>query len=172
MREAIAHQRRLILTLGAPRAQRFAAWVEDHLAAVVGNVTLAQLLGMTPVVAGFFGLPLNTRHVTLSTASLTADMVTLGWSALGGGPFWLAVAGILVIGLLNVGVAFGCALALAMRAREVPTRVRRIVFRQVWKRFSASPASFFFSVPPEPGPDVADEEASAKLENERRHKGR
>ena len=144
LREALTHHRRLVHALGAARAARCGAWIEDHLAGVVGNVSLGILLGMTPILADFFGLPLDVRHVTLSTATVTEAMVTLGWSAFGGREFYLAAAGIFVIGLLNVGVAFACALTLALRAREVPARVRRLVFRAVLRRFTASPHAFLF----------------------------
>lgn len=142
LREALTHHRRLVFAVGAARAERCAKWLEDNVATIVGNVALAVFLGMTPVVAAFFGLPLDARHVTLSTAALTAAASSLGWQAFAMPEFWLAVGGIAAIGLLNVGVAFACALGLALRARDVPKRVRRIVFKTVLKRFAASPRWF------------------------------
>ncbi|MGS0742691.1 site-specific recombinase [Glaciimonas sp. GG7] len=144
LREALTHQRRLVHVLGPLRAQRWAAWLERHIAQIVGNVSLGLLLGMSPVIVQFFGLHLDVRHVTLATGSLTAAASSLGWPVLMTPHFWLAVAGIAIIGLLNVGVSFGCALILALRAREVPVRIRRLVFRAVLRRFSASPRSFLF----------------------------
>jgi site-specific recombinase len=144
LKESIAHHRRLVHAAGPHRAERWAAWLENNIAGIVGNVTLAVLLGMTPVIAQFFGLPLDVRHVTLSTATLTAAVVSLGWQVFATPQFWLAVAGILAIGLLNVGVAFACALGLALRARDVPKRVRRLVFRAVMRRFTLSPNVFFW----------------------------
>jgi site-specific recombinase len=150
LREALAHHRRLVFAVGSIRAQRWAKWLEDHVATIVGNISLAVFLGMTPVVAGFIGLPIDVRHVTLSTATLTAAASSLGWSVFASPEFWLAVAGIVVIGLLNVGVAFACALALALRARDVPKRIRRIVFRTVLKRFTAAPGAFLLPAKQEP----------------------
>lgn len=63
--------------------------------------------------------------------------------------FWLACVGIVAIGLLNVGVAFACALALALRARDVPKRVRRLVFRAMLRRFTLTPYIFFWPMPAE-----------------------
>jgi site-specific recombinase len=142
LREGLGHHRRLVQVLGAARAQRWAAWLENHLAGIVGNVSLGILLGMTPVIAQFFGFPLDVRHVTLSAGALTAAASSLGWSVFAALEFWLASCGIALIGLLNVGVAFSCALALALRSRDVPRRVRRVVFRSVLRRFAASPRSF------------------------------
>lgn len=145
LRAALTHHRRLVHALGAARTQRWAAWLERHVAAIVGNVSLGIFLGMTPVVAEFFGLPLDVRHVTLATATLTAAACSLGWSTLATPEFWLAVGGIVLTGLLNVGVAFACALSLALRAREVPVRIRRLVVRSLLRRLSASPAAFLFA---------------------------
>ncbi|MEO8598923.1 MAG: preprotein translocase subunit TatB, partial [bacterium] len=92
--------------------------------------------------AQFFGLPLDVRHITLSAGTLTAAVTSLGWETMLSSQFWLAAAGIALIGILNVGVAFSCAFALAMRARNVPARVRRMVLRMVWRRFSAEPLAF------------------------------
>src|SRR5450830_1232773 len=144
LREALAHQRRLVHALGPTRAARWAAWLERHVATIAGNVSLGVLLGMTPVVAQFFGLPLDVRHVTLATGTLVAASASLGWGVMSTPPFWLAVSGIVLIGVLNVGVAFASAMALALRARDIPARIRRVVFRAVLRRFTASPLSFFF----------------------------
>ncbi|HEX7634440.1 MAG TPA: site-specific recombinase [Noviherbaspirillum sp.] len=142
LHDALAHHRRLVHALGAARAQRWADWLERHVASIVGNLSLALLFGMTPVLAQFFGLPLDIRHVTLSAGTLSMSTCSLGWSALASAEFWLAAGGLAVTGLLNVGVAFACALALALHARDVPGRTRRLVFRAVLRRFVASPRVF------------------------------
>jgi site-specific recombinase len=168
LREALSQHRRLVHALGAGRAERWARWLERHVVDIVGNLSLALLLGMTPVVAQFFGLPLDVRHVTLATGTLTAAASSLGWGVLDSPEFWLAVGGIVAIGLLNVGVAFGCALTLALRAREVPARIRRLVFRAVLRRFTASPYSFLFPekyeprVEPPPAPEPAEDEKQSR----------
>ena len=150
LREALTHHRRLVHALGAARTQRWAVWLERHIAAIAGNISLAIFLGMTPVVAQFFGLPLDVRHVTLSSATLTAAACSLGWPVLAKPEFWLAVGGVALTGLLNIGVAFACALSLALRAREVPPRIRRLVVRSLLRRLSASPATFLFAPSAEP----------------------
>jgi site-specific recombinase len=172
LREALTHHRRFIFAVGAVRAERWAKWLEDHVATIVGNLSLAVFLGMTPVIAGFFGLPLDVRHVTLSSATLTAAVSALGWQTFASPEFWLALVGIAAIGLLNVGVAFACALALALRARDVPRRVRRIVFRTVLKRFTASPR--WFLLPAKQGvmtASVRPVETSVPDEPQKRSKG-
>lgn len=145
LRDALTHHRRLVLALGPARAGRWAQWLENNIAGIVGNVSLGVLLGMTPVVSHFFGLPIDVRHVTLSTGTLVAAVMSLDWQILSTPAFWLAVAGIMSIGLLNVSVAFVCSLSLALNARDVPARVRRVVLRTVWRRFMGAP--WFFILP-------------------------
>jgi site-specific recombinase len=147
LREALTYHRRLVHALGAARVRRWAEWLERHIAAIAGNVSLGIFLGMAPVIAQFFGLPLDVRHVTLAAAALCAAVCSLGWACLATSAFWLAAGGIVLIGILNITVAFACALTLAMRAREVPARIRRLVFRTVLRRIAASPAAFLFVQP-------------------------
>lgn len=144
LRESLAHQRRLVHALGAVRAARAAAWLERHVASITGNVSLGILLGMMPELAHFFGLPLNALHVTLATGTLVTASASVGWGVLATAPFWLAVSGVVLIGVFNVGVAFSCALGLALRARDIPARMRRVVFRAVLRRFMGSPQAALF----------------------------
>lgn len=144
LREGLAHHRRLVHALGAARAQRWAGWVERHVAGIAGNVSLAFLLGMAPVLARFFGLPFDIRHVTLAAGELALAAGSLGWEIVAAREFWLATAGVASIALLNIGVAFACALALALRARNTPARMRRRVYRSVLRRFIAAPHAFLF----------------------------
>jgi site-specific recombinase len=146
LRSTIAHHRRLVYALGAPRAARLAQWMEAHAGSIVGNVALAALLGLAPAVLRFFGVPLDIRHATLSAGSLTAAAGSLGWENLASPEFWLAAGGVIAVAFLNVATAFGCALMLALRARNVPGRVRRFVWRALLRRFVSSPLSFF--IPP------------------------
>jgi site-specific recombinase len=58
--------------------------------------------------------------------------------------FWLAVAGIVLIGALNVGVSFALALNVAIQARDVGGIRRRGVYRAILRRMLRQPASFLF----------------------------
>ncbi|MDB5989359.1 MAG: preprotein translocase subunit TatB [Herbaspirillum sp.] len=164
LREALAHQRQVVHVLGAVRAQRLAAWLDRNVAMIGGNVALGLLLGMTPVLAQFFGLPINMRHISLVSGTLTAAVSSLGWPVLSTPAFWLAVAGVVLTALLNVGVAFACALGLALRAREVPRRIRRQVFRMVLRRCILSPYGFLFASRTNPIATVQGDEAAPESE--------
>ena len=67
--EAIS-QHPLGLRLGVPPMRRAAGWLEDNAGSWSTSIVLGYLLGFSPVVARFFGIPLDVRHVTLSTGTL------------------------------------------------------------------------------------------------------
>ncbi|MGZ3241642.1 MAG: preprotein translocase subunit TatB [Burkholderiaceae bacterium] len=145
LRESLTHHRRLVHALGAARAERWACWLERNLARMMGNICLAIFLGMTPVFARFFGLSLEIRHMTFALGTLVASVSSLGWPVFETSAFWLAASGIIVIGLLNVGVAFLCSLVVAMRTCGVPARTRRLVFKTILKRFFKRPHFFLLA---------------------------
>jgi len=115
-------------------------FVANHAAGIGGNVTLGLLLGMTPIVGTFFGIPLDVRHITLSTGSLALSGCSLGAGAVTSA----ACMGIAVIGVMNFGVSFVLALAVALRARDVTTRERLGLATTLILRFARHPMQFFF----------------------------
>jgi site-specific recombinase len=149
--EAIAHHR-LGRYIGVGRMLRMSELFSRHIAGLGGNIALGFLLGMTPVLGTFFGLPLDVRHITLSTGSLTLAVVALGpLESLQQGVLG-SMLGIGVIGILNFGVSFALALLVALRAREVASTERRSLVRAVLARLRAQPREFF--LPPKAGAAV------------------
>ena len=130
---AIAWNPRIVARLGHTRAQRWSNWWRYNISGVAANVSLGMLLGVVPVVTAFVGLPLEVRHVTLSTGQLAAAAGALGWELLHEAAFWWCMAGIVVTGLLNIGVSFWLAFKLAARARGV-RRVDRLRIRAALAR--------------------------------------
>lgn len=145
LRDAVVHHRGLVQTLGTSRAERIGYWLERNICGIAGGLTLALLFGMMPVLAEFFGLPLEIQHVTLAAGALAVYASALGPDVVQLHAFWWAVAGVLVTGVLNVGVAFACGLLVALHARAVPAAMQRMVVRSVIKRLLRAP--FFFLLP-------------------------
>jgi site-specific recombinase len=98
--------------------------VADFLSRHVGGVAAALVLGFglafAPEVGRFFGLPLEVRHVTLVTGSLSLAVAALGLAPLEPGAWAGMLAGIVVIGVCNLGVSFVLAFGTALRARRIP----------------------------------------------------
>lgn len=147
VREVISNHRRLVHGLGHLRAQRCAAWLERNVATIAGSLALALMLGMAPVLASFFSLPLDVRHVTLSAGTLAAASFSLGWQTLATPAFWLAAGGVAVTALLSVATAFACALALALRSRDLSRPARNVAMRAVLRRFVSRPLFFILPEP-------------------------
>ena len=93
---------------GAVRAQAIADFAKKHVAGVAANVSLGLMLGLVPTVLAFIGIPLDVRHVTLSTGSVAAS-VGVGFDTMLTAPFWWAVGGIASMGVLNLAVSFALA---------------------------------------------------------------
>jgi site-specific recombinase len=146
----LAGDRRLAAALGHGRAARLGRWLRANVSGLAGNVSLGVLLGMTPALGRFLGLPLDVRHVTLSAGFLAASASALGLEALRTREVWWAVAGLVSMGLLNVGVSFGLALATAASARDLPTPARAELLRALWRRVRRHPADLV--APESPGP--------------------
>ncbi|MBC7974421.1 MAG: hypothetical protein H7138_05500 [Myxococcales bacterium] len=151
--EAIEHHR-YGKQVGKQRMAKIARFLEREASGFGGSVALGFLLGMIPAFAKFFGLPIDVRHITLSTGSLTLALSSIGIEGAGHGAFISAVVGIAVIGLLNFGVSFALALVVALRARDVASVERNSLAGAVFRRFLRRPNEFFYP-PRDAGPPRA-----------------
>ena len=151
--EAIEHHR-FGKRFGKRRLARIARFVEHESAGFGGSIALGFLLGMIPAFAKFFGLPIDVRHITLSTGSLTLAISSAGLHSVGWHAFGSAVIGVAVIGLLNFGVSFVLALIVALRARDVPAGEGRALPGAVLRRLFRRPVEFFYP-PRDAGPPQA-----------------
>lgn len=143
---AIAWNPRIVARLGPARAQRWANWWRHNISGLAANVSLGMMLGVVPVVAAFFGLPIEVRHVTLSTGQLAAAVGAQGPGLLQTAPFWWCMAGIVLTGVLNLTVSFWLAFKVAMRSRGIRVHERRHIYAAIRRRLLTQPMSFL--VPP------------------------
>jgi site-specific recombinase len=141
---AIAWNPRIVSRLGSARAQRWSRWWRTHISGLAANISLGLMLGLVPALAGFVGLPLEVRHVTLSTGQLAAALGALGPGMLLDDAFWWCVLGIVAIGILNLSVSFGLAFTVALRSRGLRVRQRQRIGQALWRRFRQAPLSFFW----------------------------
>ncbi len=139
--EAVAASRKLRKLLGARRAEALAAALTNHAAGVGGSLTLGTLLGMVPALGKFFGVSLQSRHVTLATGALSLAACSLGAAQLDGA-FLAATAGIALIACCNFGVSFVLALTVALRGRDATGQDRLAVVRAVGRELWRRPLSF------------------------------
>ncbi|MDP2004571.1 MAG: site-specific recombinase [Rubrivivax sp.] len=141
---AIAWNPRIVARLGAARAQRWGRWWRANVSGLAANISLGMMLGLVPALLGFFGVPLDVRHVTLASGQLGAAVGALGLSTVLTAAFWWCVAGIAVTGVLNLTVSFTLAFRVALRSRGVRSVDRRRIGGALWRRLRTQPASFLW----------------------------
>lgn len=139
LHDALAYQRRLKWVFGAPRAQAIADFAKKNIAGVAANTSLGVMLGLLPTLLTFVGIPLDVRHVTLSTGSVAAAVGVLGFDTMLRAPFWWAVGGIASMGILNLAVSFALAFSMALRSHGLKPGMRRLLRGLVLRRLLRHP---------------------------------
>ncbi|MBU7574394.1 MAG: recombinase, partial [Hydrogenophaga sp.] len=143
---AMQHNPRFTAVLGRERAARWADFMRRNISGLAANISLGFMLGLVPAFAAFFSLPLDVRHVTLSAGQVTAAAMALGWDVFTEPAFWWAVAGVLAVGPLNLGVSFYLAFRLALQAQNISEVNRQLIRAAIKRRIRAAPLSFL--IPP------------------------
>lgn len=144
LRRRIAKNRTFVAAFGKVGARKISLFFQDNISAIAGNAGLGILLGLAPEFMKFLGIPLDVRHITLSSGTLAAALPVLGWQVLQSWDFLGAVLGLVLIASLNVGVSFALAFSLAIRARGITTLQRDEIYKIFWQQFFARPRDFFF----------------------------
>lgn len=133
-------------TIGRERMIRWGKTWRRHIAAWGANISLGVMLGLVPALGYFSGLPLDVRHVTLSTGMLFTACGSLDGEWYSATWFLLALSGIVTMFVLNLGVSFALSLWTALRAMEVPAGDVRELLRRLGWRMLTRP--FDFILPP------------------------
>ena len=139
LHDALAYHRRLNWVFGEARTGRIANFAKAHVAGVVANISLGLMLGMIPTLLAFVGLPIEVRHVTLSTGSIAAAIGVLGFDTVKTAAFWWAVGGIASMAVLNLAVSFAFAFSMALQAHGLRTSERRSLRGDVLRRLARHP---------------------------------
>lgn len=166
---AIRHNPRTTRWLGRERADRWARFLRNNVSGLAANISLGLMLGIVPAFAEFFGLNLQVRHVTLSAGQVAAAAMSLGGQVLQDPAFWWAVAGLAVIGPLNLAVSFYLAFRLALKAQAINDAHRSRIGAAIRHRLRHAPLSFLLPPRPdtEPPPHVSDDAQAPEAEANR-----
>lgn len=143
--EAIAEHRirRIVGSRVTQWASRFFA---HNISGFGGNIAIGVMLGLFPIIGTFAGAPLEVRHITLSTGTLTLCCLSVGGDVTHSEMFKADIIGLVIILALNLGVSFALAFAMALRAREVSFGQALRLFVAVVVGFFKSPLRFFLPV--------------------------
>lgn len=156
---AMQHNPRFTAVLGRERAARWAAFMRRNISGLAANISLGFMLGLVPAFMTFFGIGLDVRHVTLSAGQVAAAAMALGWDVFRESGFWWAVAGVLAIGPINLGVSFYLAFRLALQAQNISEVNRLLIRAAIKRRIRAAPLSFL--IPPRTARRGEDDEPPA-----------
>jgi site-specific recombinase len=138
--------------MGVHKADRWARYLRGNISGFASNVSLGFMLGMVPAFAGFLGIGLELRHVTLSAGQLAAAGASIGWAVLREPALWWCAASIPVIGALNLGVSFYFAFRLALLSHNVGTLDRARIRSAIWQRVRHRPQEFLWATAPATAP--------------------
>lgn len=133
----------LIKLLGESRAYKISRYVDHNLGALAGNFFLGIMLAFIAPIGGFLGLPLDIRHVTLSTANMGLALYDLNFNIT-----WqhalLIASGVLLIGAVNLTVSFALALWVALTSKGSDFFKEIVLGGLMFKRFFKRPQDFFY----------------------------
>ncbi len=133
-------------TIGQQRMKKLADFVDANISGWVTCIVLGYLLGFVPAFGKFLGVPLDVRHVTLSTGTLALAAASFGKDWVYRGWFIYTVYGIAVTFICNLGVSFAIAGSVALRAYGVTGKEQLKLLRYTIKSFFRSPRRFL--IPP------------------------
>jgi site-specific recombinase len=135
-----------------------AQYVEDHLGGIAGNFLFGVMLGSTGSLGYVFGLPLDIRHITFSSAYLGIALVALEWQVGTATLLW-GIVGVVAIGAINLLVSFGLALYVAMRSQRVTFTQTMPLLGKLLQRARREPLAYL--VPPRDAAAAGDHAAPA-----------
>jgi len=128
---------------GEERLHRITDYIGDNLGALAGNFFFGIMLGTIGQLGVFFGLPIDIRHITFSSANFAFALVGLdhqiSWQLV-----LYSLLGILLIGIVNLGVSFSLAMLVALRSRRVSFGRGGTLVHLLWRRFRSGGKDFFF----------------------------
>ena len=143
IRERIEHTRWLQKLMGEARLKRFATYLDDNLGALAGNFFLGVMLAMVGTIGFLTGLPIDVRHVTLSSANAGLAFAALDF-AVDPATIGTTLLGIGMVGFVNLSVSFALAMWVALRARGVGFSQTGILITILFRRLRTDWKQFFW----------------------------
>jgi site-specific recombinase len=119
--------------------------IDHNIGFWVGNIALGFYLGCMGPIGHIFGLPLDVRHITFSSAQMGVALAHLNFQV----PVGMAITilcAIFTMGLINLTVSFSLSLLLAIRSRHIKFSQTRELLSLLGDHLRMHPMEFFFPV--------------------------
>jgi len=101
---------------------RLVKFMEMNAGAVIGNISLGFMLGMSSIVSKILGFPFDIRHITISAGNVSVALYGLGIRSVPTAYLVSVFLGVLAIGFLNFLVSFSLAFVVAVKSRGIQLR--------------------------------------------------
>lgn len=121
---------------------KFSNYIEENLGPLADNIYFGIFLGCSTTLGIVLGLPLDTLHVTFSSAGFGIALQTLV-NDLSLNEVGISFFGLMLVGVFNFAVSFGLSIFTALRSRQVKFRLWRKLFIAVAILFLKNPIAFF-----------------------------
>jgi site-specific recombinase len=125
--------------------QMLSKYLKNNTGLLLGNFFLGVFLGTAPLLGKFFGLPIDVRHVTLSTGNFGLALQSSDRHIPSDLIIEVSIS-IILMGIINLFVSFGLSIYVAVRSRSLNVSLMRSILRAIHLYFRARPTDFF--VPP------------------------
>jgi site-specific recombinase len=123
-------------------------FLQKNLSGISSSVSLGLLLALPAFIGHLIGTSFDVRHVTLGAGSVVFALFSL-WkqneisNIFTFVPLYFSVAGVLLVGLLNVFVSFSLALLLALKSLNMKSSVLFKLMARVLLYLIKHPIKFF-----------------------------
>lgn len=136
----------LIAVVGLKKASKISEMIAKNANPMAANISLGFLLGFMPQYLKFLGIPLEVRHVTLSSGSFAASLPFLNPALLTWQELTNSIVGLLLIGVINISVSFTLALGLASISSQVS--LKRLWSILIWGLHLVLTKPWLLVIPP------------------------
>lgn len=118
----IRASRRLDKYFSAKRKEALARVIAPSAGVIAGNLAIGFLLSAPITLNQLFGLPLDARHIAITSGKLALAFGSLDFSDISLYEIISSSIGIIITGVLNFGVSFWLSFELAAKAQGLPRR--------------------------------------------------
>lgn len=139
--QRMLRSKRLHRMLGEKKLQTTAKYIDKNLGAIMGNIALGFGLGFMIFFGKILGLPLDIRHVTISTGFFGFSWVASGFQITSTMVLWCFL-GLACIAATNLFVSFSLALFTALKSRKVHTKDLWPLLKITLRLFIRKPGAF------------------------------
>lgn len=148
IRERLIKHPVLKLSMSGKRLTSLADYIEKHIGALIGSISLGFFLGFAGVIGKIMGIPFDIRHITIASGNVSIGLYGLGLDHV---PSWFMLAvlfGVLGIGFLNFLVSFSLAFIVAVKSRGIHLSQYRRLLKTILRYLIHHPREFILPVPP------------------------